>query len=77
MISGFPTIAAAVVTLLCITDQCTAQTTNCSALASNGDCSFYDCLSTKFQCTANDYPLAYGRKYCLRYASKSNCFSTG
>uniref|UniRef100_A0A1X7SN28 Uncharacterized protein n=1 Tax=Amphimedon queenslandica TaxID=400682 RepID=A0A1X7SN28_AMPQE len=77
MISGFSTIAAAVVILLCITDQCTAQTTNCSALASNGDCSFYDCLSTKFQCRDNDYPLAYGRKYCLRYASESSCFSTG
>ena len=76
MISVFSTTAAAaVVILLCLTAQCTAQ--DCSSLASAGDCSFYDCLSTKFQCTANDYPLAYGRKYCQRYASESSCFTTG
>ena len=76
MIPGLSTIAPAVVILLCIIAQCTAQVANCSALANDGDCSFYDCLSTKFQCTANDYPLAYGRKYCLRYASRSSCFTT-
>ena len=69
---------AAAVFLLCLTaHQCTAQSPNCASLANSGDCSFYDCLSTKFQCTANDYPLAYGRKYCLRYASRSSCFTTG
>ena len=78
MISSLSTTASAgVVILLCLTAQCTAQVANCSALASAGDCSFYDCLSTKFQCTANDYPLAYGRKYCQRFASESSCFTTG
>ena len=76
MISGLSTTAAAaVVILLCLTAQCTAQVANCSALASAGDCSFYDCLSTKFNCSGEDYPLYYGKDYCLRY-SASSCFTT-
>ncbi|XP_003385151.1 PREDICTED: uncharacterized protein LOC100635304 [Amphimedon queenslandica] len=76
MISGFSTIAAAVVILLCITDQCTAQDTNCSALANDGNCSFYDCLHTKFNCDAKDYPLRRGKRYCQKYIDESSCFTT-
>uniref|UniRef100_A0A1X7T8B1 VWFA domain-containing protein n=1 Tax=Amphimedon queenslandica TaxID=400682 RepID=A0A1X7T8B1_AMPQE len=75
MISGFSTIAAAVVILLCITDQCTAQNTNCSALATDGDCNFYDCLSTKFRCDGKDYPLRRGKPDCQKYMSESSCFT--
>ena len=67
--------AVAVFIFLCLTVQCTAQVDECSAFASTGDCRFYDCLNTKFQCTANDYPIAYGKKYCLRFADKSSCFT--
>ena len=73
MISGFSTIAAAVVILLCIT---AAQGTDCSALASAGNCSFYDCMHTKFNCDAKDYPLRRGKRYCLRYIAESSCFTT-
>uniref|UniRef100_A0A1X7UZ52 VWFA domain-containing protein n=1 Tax=Amphimedon queenslandica TaxID=400682 RepID=A0A1X7UZ52_AMPQE len=75
MISGFSTVAAAVVILLCITDQCTAQDTDCSALATDGDCSFYNCLDTKFRCNDKDYPLRRGEPDCQKYISESNCFT--
>ncbi|XP_019849986.1 PREDICTED: uncharacterized protein LOC109580868 [Amphimedon queenslandica] len=73
MISGFSTIAAAVVILLCITE---AQGTDCSALASAGNCSFYDCLHTKFNCDAKDYPRRRGKRYCQKYIDESSCFTT-
>ncbi|XP_019849966.1 PREDICTED: uncharacterized protein LOC109580851 [Amphimedon queenslandica] len=76
MISHFPTIATVVVILLCITAQCTAQGTDCSALASAGNCSFYDCLSTKFSCGRRDYPLFRGRRYCRRFMRQSESFTT-
>ncbi|XP_011403766.1 PREDICTED: uncharacterized protein LOC105312654 [Amphimedon queenslandica] len=75
MISGFSTIAAAVVILLCITAQCTAQDTDCSALATNGDCSFYDCLSARFRCNSKDYPLRRGKTDCQKYTDESSCFT--
>ena len=60
-----------------LTAQCTAQTdTDCLALANADDCDFYQCLSDKLSCTSNDYPLNYGKKYCLRFADKSSCFTT-
>ncbi|XP_019849988.1 PREDICTED: uncharacterized protein LOC109580870, partial [Amphimedon queenslandica] len=73
MISGFSTTAAAVVILLCIT---VAQGTDCSALASAGNCSFYDCFHTKFNCDAKQYPLRRGKRYCQKYIDESSCFTT-
>ena len=54
-----------------------AQQVNCTALALAGDCSFYDCLSNKFKCSDNDYPIAYGKKYCLKFEKEMNraCFT--
>ena len=69
------TTAAAVVIFMCLTAQCIAQVDQCSSYARVGDCRFYDCLNTKFQCTANDYPIAYGKRYCLKFADKSSCFT--
>ena len=60
---------------MCLVAPCTAQA-DCLALANAGDCDFYQCLSDKFRCTSNDYPLNYGKKYCLRFADKSSCFTT-
>uniref|UniRef100_A0A1X7SV78 Uncharacterized protein n=1 Tax=Amphimedon queenslandica TaxID=400682 RepID=A0A1X7SV78_AMPQE len=73
MISGFSTIATTVVILLCIT---VAQGTDCSALASAGNCSFYDCLSAKFSCGQRGYPLFRGRRYCCRFMNQSESFTT-
>ena len=75
MISGFSTIAAAVVILLCITAQCTAQGTDCSAMVADADCSFYDCVHTKFRCDGKGYALRCGKPDCQRYVSESNCFT--
>ena len=63
--------------LLCLTAQSTAQVdcSDISALINAGDCNFYDCLNTKFQCGPTDYPLAYGKRYCLRFANESSCFT--
>ena len=69
-------ISAAVLTLLILTAQSTAQVDNCSSLASTGNCSFYDCLSTKFECNTSGYLIGFGKNYCLRYANKSSCFTT-
>ena len=49
---------------------------NCTALALAGNCSFYDCLSNKFRCSVYDYPVAYGRKYCLKFEEEQNCFTS-
>ena len=70
LVTAFSTLLV----LLCLTAQSTAQA-DCTALANAGDCSFYDCLNTRFQCGPTDYPLAYGKKYCLRFASQSSCFT--
>ena len=68
------TATSILLALLCLTAQSTAQV-DCTALANAGNCNFYDCLNTRFQCGPTDYPLAYGKRYCLRFASKSNCFT--
>lgn len=46
---------------------------DCTALANEGNCTFYDCLSTKFGCSANEYPLAFGKRYCNR--ENTTCFT--
>ena len=66
-------VAAAVVLLGQLVVECKAQ--DCTALAFNGDCGFYDCLNTRFQCTDTDYPIAYGKRYCERFESKKSCFT--
>ena len=71
------TATSTLLVLLCLTTQSTAQVdcSNITGLINAGDCSFYDCLNTRFQCGPTDYPLAYGKKYCLRFASQSSCFT--
>ena len=66
--------AAAAVLLFQLVVECKAQE-DCRALAYNGDCDFYNCLSTRFQCTSADYPIAYGKRYCERFESKKSCFT--
>ena len=71
------TAASTLLVLLCLTTQSTAQVdcSNITGLINAGDCSFYDCLNTRFQCGPTDYPLAYGKRYCLRFATQSSCFT--
>ena len=48
----------------------------CTALANDGNCDFYtQCVDKKFQCRTNDYPLAYGDRYCRNFKKKESCFT--
>ena len=62
--------------VLCLAVTIKAQDPDCTALANNGDCSFYtQCVEQKFQCGENGYPLAYGHRYCRKFTDNQACFT--
>ena len=55
----------------------TVKAQDCTALANDGNCDFYtQCVEPRFQCGNNEYPLAYGDRYCRRCTNKQSCFTT-
>ena len=55
----------------------TVKAQDCTALANDGNCDFYtQCVEPRFQCDTNEYPLAYGDRYCRRCTNKESCFTT-
>ncbi|CAG8752716.1 23832_t:CDS:2, partial [Cetraspora pellucida] len=55
-------------------DTCTNPVLNIENLSKT--CDFYtSCIENKFHCGNDGYPLAYGFKYCNRFASSLNLFS--
>ena len=54
----------------------TVKAQDCTALANVGNCDVYtQCVQAKFQCGTNEYPLAYGDRYCRRFENKQNCLT--
>ena len=50
---------------------------DCTVLANDGNCDFYtQCVEPRFQCDTNEYPLAYGERYCNDLAKKLSCFTS-
>lgn len=46
---------------------------NCSEY--KNDCEFYACITEEKHCAPRNYPLKFGKKYCLRYETRINFFS--
>jgi hypothetical protein len=46
---------------------------NCSKL--QNDCEYYSCISQEKSCSSDSYPLAFGRRFCLRYGANISKFS--
>lgn len=58
-----------------------SATTDCQALANDGDCSFYSqCVENKIPCGINGYALSYGDKFCelltAEQLDKGGCFDS-
>ena len=54
-----------------------AQECRCGSLANASNCDFYThCVEPRFQCGINGYPLAYGYRYCHRFANNQSCFTS-